>query len=310
MLEKVSLRERTRLEQLVEVCVLNREPLIVAAIPAFNEEATLSKVVQQAQKYVGRVIVCDDGSVDTTSKIASALGATVLRHKTNLGKGVALHTLFTKAREMGADIIVTLDADGQHDPVEIPSLVKAMETCHADIVVGSRFIEGNNGNNQIPRYRILGNKVLSMITDRRITDTQSGFRVYNKAAINSLIPMEAGMGVDSELLIKARETGLRIVEVPIKVSYNVPKSSKHNALLQSGQVILSIAKYWFTRRSLFFLGFLGLNMLLVALGLWIGLFQMFAETGEIIANVSLVAILVAVIGFAQIIAAILVRRKL
>lgn len=283
---------------------MNREPLIVAVIPAYNEEATMAKVVLQAQRYVDRVIVCDDGSADMTGEIARALGAIVLKHKMNLGKGVALRTLFAKAREIDADIIVTLDADGQHDAGEIPLLVKAMRTCHADIVVGSRFIGGNNNNN-IPRSRILGNRFLSMLTDGRVADTQSGFRVYNKAAIDSLVPMETGMGVDSELLIKAREMGLRVVEVPIKVTYDVPRSSKHNAVHQAEQVILSIAKYCLTRRPLFFFGLPGLTMLFVAFGLWIGLFQILNQMGQIVADIALDAIAATIIGFTLVITAIL-----
>jgi glycosyltransferase involved in cell wall biosynthesis len=220
----------------------------------------------------------------------------VVRHKRNLGKGAAFRTLFAKAREIGADITVTLDADGQHDPREIPRLVQAMHTSGADIVVGSRFMKENDANNGVPPYRALGNRILSMLTDRHVSDTQSGFRAYSKAAIYHLRPTENGMGVDSEILMKAKENGLKTIEIPINVSYNVIKPSKHNFLLQTAQVVLSIARHNSTRRPLLFYGLPGLGAVVVALGVWIWVFQPFLGTGQVLIAHIFTATVLAIFG--------------
>ena len=111
----------------------------MACIPAFNEEKTIAKVVLLTQKHVDKVVVCDDGSTDMTGEIAERLGAEVIRHERRLGYGAAIQSLFRRARELGADVMVTLDADLQHNP-DIPVLVKPLWEGGADIVVGSRFL--------------------------------------------------------------------------------------------------------------------------------------------------------------------------
>jgi len=118
------------------------KPFTIACIPAFNEEGRIGGVVVQVRKYVDRVVVCDDGSVDLTGAIAEGLGAVVIRHGRNLGKGAALRSAFLRARELGADVVVMLDADGQHDPEEIPELVEPILRGEADMVVGSRYVDG------------------------------------------------------------------------------------------------------------------------------------------------------------------------
>ncbi len=117
------------------------EPLIVVGIPAFNEEKTIARVVLGAQKYSHIVVVCDDGSQDLTAEIAERLGAVVVCHEKNLGYGAALQSLFKRARELNADVLVTLDSDGQHDPEQIPRLVKPIEEGVAEVVLGSRFMD-------------------------------------------------------------------------------------------------------------------------------------------------------------------------
>ncbi len=117
--------------------------IVVVGIPAFNEEKTIAKIVIGAQKYAQLVVVCDDGSTDLTAEIAERLGAVVVRHKKNLGYGGALQSLFKRARELQADVLVTLDSDGQHDPEEIPQLIKPIEDGVAEVVFGSRFKDEN-----------------------------------------------------------------------------------------------------------------------------------------------------------------------
>ncbi len=140
------------------------EILVVAGIPAFNEEKTIAHVVLEAQKHAHIVIVCDDGSSDLTGKIAERLGAVVVRHEQNSGYGAALQSLFRKARELKADVLVTLDSDGQHDPAEIPRLVKPIEDGVAEVVLGSRFMD-KNGTADMPTYRQLGVRVITKLSN-------------------------------------------------------------------------------------------------------------------------------------------------
>jgi glycosyltransferase involved in cell wall biosynthesis len=274
----------------------NRKPLTVALIPAYNEEAAIAKVILQTKRYVSKVIVCDDGSTDMTSEIAKSVGATVLRHQANLGKGVALRTLFAKAKEITPDMAVTLDADGQHDPSEIPNLIKAMRANRADIVVGSRFVQGSNTGGSIPGYRIIGNKLLNRLTDKSMTDTQSGFRVYSRAALNSLDPTENGMGVDSEILMKAKKLNLKVVEAPISVSYDVLNPSKHNFAFHAAEVVMSIVKRSLIQRPFLLYGLPSMTILIIASGLWMWMAEVFISTGHVLLRVEGIAIGVTAIG--------------
>ena len=164
-------------------------PLIIVGIPAFNEEKTIASVVLGAQKHAHIVIVCDDGSADLTGEIALRLGAVVVRHERNLGYGAALHSLFKRAKELNADILVTLDSDGQHDPAQVPILVKPIEEGLAEVVLGSRF-KDKNGTADMPAYRQLGIKVITKLSNgsgkNSVSDAQSGFRAYSKLAIEQL----------------------------------------------------------------------------------------------------------------------------
>ncbi|MEM3394166.1 MAG: glycosyltransferase family 2 protein, partial [Candidatus Methanomethylicia archaeon] len=227
----------------------------------------IAKVIIKAQKHVDKVIVCDDGSKDMTAEIAEKLGAIVIKHERNMGKGEALRSLFKKAMEYNADIVITLDADGQHNPEEIPSLVNTLKEEEADIVIGSRFLLNEKN---VPGYRAIGNRVLNIVTGGKITDTQSGFRAYNGKIIDKIIPAEAGMGVDSEILIKAMENNLKIVEVPTTVTYKVPKSSKKMPIYHILDVIASTIKFFSIRHPLIFYGIPGAILLLIGLsfGIW------------------------------------------
>ncbi len=175
-----------------------------------------------AQKYVNRVVVCDDGSTDMTADIAKKVGADVAKHEDNMGYGVALQTLFKKVRELDADAMVTLDGDGQHNPDEIPLLVEPVLEGKADVVIGSRFL-GDSEKNDVPRHRRFGIKVITKLTDAAsnsaLSDAQSGFRAYGRKALQSLNLNENGMGVSVEVLMEAKKHGLRVVELPTGCTY-------------------------------------------------------------------------------------------
>ena len=198
---------------------MSRGPRIIACIPAYNEDKTISQIVSKTREYVDLVVVCDDGSSDRTYEEAVRAGALVVRHRKNLGYGVALRTLFYVAKRLDPDIVVILDADGQHDPADIPKLVRPILTGEADIVIGSRLLSGTG----MPAYRSVGVRLITwpvrMVAYPRLKDAQSGFRAYSRRAIRLIDVTEHGMGASTEILFKGALHGLRIKEVPVTVSY-------------------------------------------------------------------------------------------
>ncbi|MCS7367721.1 MAG: glycosyltransferase [archaeon YNP-WB-062] len=255
-----------------------KRPFIVACIPAYNEELTIAKVVLRTRRHVDRVIVCDDGSSDMTAEIAKACGAEVIRHERNMGYGAAIGSLFRRAREVGADIIVTLDADGQHDPDYIPRLIEPLIRGEADIVIGSRFL-ADEAN--VPAYRRIGIRIINWVTGRgssRISDTQSGLRAYSRKAIEAISPTETGMGVSTEILLRAEEMGLRVKEIPVKIIYDVKQPSTLNPLIHGLDVVFSTLKHLSIRHPLLFYGVPGTILLLTALISGLMLIHLFNAT--------------------------------
>lgn len=195
------------------------KPLVVACIPAYNEEKTITRVVLLAQRYVDKVVVCDDGSTDLTGEIAEKLGAEVVRHERNLGKGAAFRSLFKRTEELGVDIVVTMDADGVHRAEDIPLLLEPVLGWNpdVDVVVGSRFMGGGFG--PVSRLNFVGNKLINalifLFTGRFLSDSQSGFRAFRRWVLDGLDLSSRGYEVESELSIKCVRRGCRIVEVPI-----------------------------------------------------------------------------------------------
>jgi len=166
----------------------------------------------------------------------------VIKHERNMGKGAAIQSLFKRVREEVADIIVTLDADGRHDPNEIPLLINTMIETGADIVIRSRFLSKETMN-KVPTSRRVGNKILNIVTSvKDVIDTQSGFRAHSRRVIESIRPTEMGFAVDSEILYKTSELGLKIVEVPVGVEYRVPRASKRGPVLHALDVLLGMVK--------------------------------------------------------------------
>jgi len=269
--------------------------LIIACIPAYNEEKTIAKVVLLAQKHVDMVFVCDDGSKDLTADIAKRLGATVIRHDENLGYGAAIQSLFRKARELDADVLVTMDADGQHDPREIPELIQPILDGEADIVLGSRFL---GGHNDAPAYRRFGIKLITNLSkrSRKFSDALCGFRAYSKKAIKSLNLNETGMGVSAEILLETEQRGLRVTEVPVHVRYKGLDTSTHNALRHGASVITSIVRIVVEEKPLLYLGIPGAVFL--AFGMFFGswMMQIYASLGYIETNIALASIAFVLIG--------------
>jgi len=198
---------------------------IFCIVPAFNEEKYIYDVVRIAKKFVDVVVVVDDGSIDKTFSRAEESGAIVLKHEKNMGKGAALRTGFQYALKHGADIVVTLDGDMQHDPSEIPKFLEKIEEENVDVVVGSRFLEKVK---DMPIQRRLSNfittKILNKVFKVPVTDSQSGFRAFKRKVLENIIFKDNRYGAETEILIEAKRKGYNIVEVPISVKYEGKKS--------------------------------------------------------------------------------------
>lgn len=255
----------------------------IVAMPAFNEERFIAKTIVGSRTYADRVLVIDDGSTDDTVPIAEALGALVVRHETNRGYGGALQTIFSTARELGADELVIIDSDGQHDPKEIPRLLDELRATGADVVIGSRFVEGASCT--IPAYRKVGMKVLDNATTMAgnglaISDSQSGFRAYGRRAIEVIHPGGHGMSAASEILIQISDHNLKIAEVPISVRYDIGGTSSQNPIQHGVGVLMNIIKLVSIRRPLVFFGIPGVLATLVGIGAEIYVFSRLTTTGN------------------------------
>ena len=246
----------------------------VAIIPAYNEESSIAKIILQTKRYVDEVIVCDDGSNDMTFMIAKAVGARAVRHSERRGKGEALKTLFKELSELGPEIIVTVDGDGQHDPDDVPMLLKPIEAGESDVVVGSRYVDG--GKMDAPLYRRFGLWVINSLYRKfgkvLVKDTQSGFRAYSHKAFEYLMQYDAkGYGVEGEQMMLAAKNGLRVMEVPISVKYNgTARNSKKSPLLHGADLIFTLFRSVARERPLMYLGLPSIG--LIGAGLMLGLY--------------------------------------
>jgi len=264
---------------------------ITIGIPAYNEEKNISEIIKKLQKITNKIIVCDDGSNDSTAKIAKEMGVLVVQHETNLGYGAAIRSIFLKAREEKSEFLITLDSDGQHRIEDIQIILEPLKTGKADIVIGSRFL--NNGGKNVPSYRKVGIKILTKLAntslEQNITDSQSGFRGYGKDVIENVTPSESGMGVSNEILIKANRQGLKIVEVPIIILYD-GDTSTHNPISHGSSVLISTLKFISMEHPLKFYGIPGFVFLSIGLGFLIFTLNLFTETRQILLSSAIIGV--------------------
>ena len=272
---------------------------IIVGIPAFNEEKNIAVLIIQLKKIADKIIVCNDGSTDLTSKIAEELGATVINHEKNLGYGAAIRSIFLKSKDLDGDILVTFDADGQHRIEDINRVINPIINGESDLVIGSRFLD--ESAKEVPRYRKAGIKLITKITNatikKQLTDSQSGFRAYSKKVLNELNPSELGMGISTEILIKASAKNFRISEVPIKIVYD-GDTSTHNPISHGSSVLLSTIKFTSIEHPLKFYGipsmiFFAIGLLFTSLSI-----EYYADIGRLNTNLTLIgagSILIAVV---------------
>lgn len=267
----------------------------VVVIPAHNEERFIGSVVLRACRFAERVIVVDDGSTDATAEIAEAAGATVARHAENRGKGAALNTGLGLARKLNPEVVVLLDGDGQHVCEQIPLVAAPVRAGQADIVVGSRYLDGASA---VPRHRILGHWVFNLMTNRasgvKVTDSQSGFRAFSPAAVEAIHFRSHGFSVESEMQFIAREQGLRLLEAPITIRY--PDNPKRPVLSHGMLVLNGLLNMIGQYRPLLYFGVPGLIVTLLSLALGGYVVTIYQDTKTLAVGYAMITVLLAMIG--------------
>lgn len=217
---------------------------IIALVPTYNEVAHVGQVVASALKYVP-VAVIDDGSSDGSASAAALAGAKVLVHATNRGKGVALTTGFDYAIQRGVTAAITLDADGQHDPDEIPLFIEAFQKGLGDLIIGKRAY------GQMPGIRRWGNRtgqrLLQWAIGGPIPDNQSGYRLHGLEVMRKARPTSARFEAEVEILLRAQLAGFRIGWIPIKTIYG-DEVSHYRPLHDSVLFLKMVWRIWRARR--------------------------------------------------------------
>lgn len=211
---------------------------ISVVIPAYNEEKMIAQVVSELKNKISEVIVVDDGSSDLTAKLAKQAGAIVLTHFINRGQGAAIQTGINFALNSGADIIVTFDADGQHQVAEIEKLVRPLFLGEAEVVLGSRFL---NKENKIPFSRKLILKLATwftrLYTGLPITDVHNGFRAFSRQAAELIEIKQDGMAHASEIIEQIKKHQLNFKEVPVTIKYTDYSLQKGQKISNSFRII-------------------------------------------------------------------------
>lgn len=267
---------------------------VMAGLPAYNEANSVGSIVLLAKQYADRVVVVDDGSTDNTAVVAELAGATVIRHEKQGGYGAAIQTILAEARRLKPDVLVVLDADSQHNPEEIPLLIKPISNGF-DLVIGSRQAQ----RHKTPIYRRIGQRVLArssrLVSKHSVYDSESGFRALSSKAIAELDLQEKGFAAASEMIVSAANKKLRIIEVPISNIY-VADGSTMNPFRHGMGILNWILVMISHKRPLFFFGLSGAALLAVSLVIGLRVVSAAMARGEILVGSAILTVMFAITG--------------
>jgi glycosyltransferase involved in cell wall biosynthesis len=272
-----------------------KERRIVVLIPAYNEERCIGSVVLKARKFADVVLVVDDGSSDVTADVARDAGAEVIRHPENRGKGAALNTGFQEVRRFAADVVILMDADGQHLPEELPILAAPILDGEADIVVGTRYLEKTS---EVPVHRVYGHQVFNFITSQAsgvsLSDSQNGFRAFSPHAASLISIKSNGFSVESEMQFIAHDHKLRVMELPITILYH--EKPKRPVMSHGWMVLNGILRMIGQYRPLLFFGMSGMFILFIGLAWGIWVVDIYSSSHELAVGYALISVLLVITG--------------
>jgi glycosyltransferase involved in cell wall biosynthesis len=268
---------------------------VLVAIPAHNEDRFIGSLVLKLRARDYSVLVVDDGSTDATARVAEAAGATVVAHASNLGKTAAVQTAFEHAQALPVDALVLLDGDSQHDPGDVETLLEPVLDGQADMVVGSRFA---GIRSRIPRWRAAGQRALTAATNLgsglRLSDSESGFRAFSRRAIEEMRFRGSGFAIEPETQFAARQRGWKVLEVPIRVHYELPL--KRNPVWHGMRQIDAILRLIAEHRPLLFFGVPGLITLFAGLALGYAVIRIYEATTTLAVGYALITVLLVIVG--------------
>lgn len=213
----------------------------MVVVPAFNESRTVAAVVRDLLPCCTECIVVDDGSTDGTGDVALKAGATVLRHVVNRGQGAAMLTGIRYALQGSADVVVSFDADGQHDAADLPALVAPILAGQADIALGSRFLGTTTGMPRSRRWVLQAGILFTRgFSGVRLTDVHNGLRAWSRNAATELTITLDGMAHGSEILDQIRTHAWRFVEVPVTIRYSAYSLGKGQSVFNSIRIVVQL----------------------------------------------------------------------
>ena len=274
-------------------------PHIMVAMPAFNEEKSVGRIVTYAKKYAHLVVVVNDCSTDDTANCAEKAGALVINHATNQGYGGAALTAFQTAQKYQPDVMILMDADGQHNPEDIPRFVAKIQEGH-DVVLGSRYLE-KESKEMIPLYRKIGMRALDVSTHMsaktlETTDALCGFRAFNQNAYSRIHHLDSKFHGSTDIIVQLSEQGMNFGEIPVNVRYDLGDTSTKSPVSLGLDLLSGILQMISLKRPLLFFGLPGVLITIIGVVLCILALTVYFGSGVFATTLTLASLMLVMLG--------------